>query len=563
MKYYYIGKQKYNGEEKYIYCNEEKMKFYATDDMIDFSDAPGNFRYIREKLRASEVTDQNLKNTLIIAYVAKKNSKKNNIIKRKLRRIKMTRKKLAIGAALILIATSPLIYKTTKQILNNKTEKELELSLDENKQFENYDTFGAAISSNMSISNNFKERLFKDFNALVFSDTQMLDKTRDEIAKRLKEYDFYDVTYANYDDALAYILFGKKSTINKCYAISLDRYANQEDDSIACLFGTLNIPMKNDITSDILVYGDDYYIDYLKDFYNVSKKDIKEIITLFEEILNEYDPEHRAALYNKCQSKISKLLTNYYKSKEEINDFDRHILVSDVFNGSYQVYDNIFSYYIKITHSSEEYESYTKYYDHRTHTDMSMYVYEKRLIDLINEKGTNLDYNDPDCRFLLYLYLLCYQDDLYYYNADLFNITSPDELARIIIKDAFSDEYGYVNTNKEFIYTYFTCGKIRARDLLRAISCHNSDTLSVALYVDLLNCLKKENYIDLTEYDEEIERSLRIIKKENEELYNEAIEALNNGTSMFGKLSFYPSYQEYNNNEVKKYIVEQKTPKRP
>ncbi len=88
----------------------------------------------------------------------------------------------------------------------------------------------------------------------------------------------------------------------------------------------------------------------------------------------------------------------------------------------------------------------------------------------------------------------------------------------------------------------------------------DEDTLLVALYVDTINCLKKESYLNEEDYNGYVKRELKYLEKTNEELYNEAIVALENETSLFERFGLLSNEQEYKNTIIKKYVLLQKYP---
>ncbi len=575
MKYLYIGKKKDNNKTKYIYCDERTMRFYAMDESFTNEDDGLEYLYDLmdedyedEHMQPFRIKNPDMIKALTLAYKARKlmgiRQKQEEAYKRinerdKIQKVKSSRRHMAVWLCFLLLATNQIVYAAASYYFNNKTKAAIEESLTEDKQFENYDAFGWALTDNETLSDDLREVLFSDFNRLIFSDTPILENDRDKIIKRIEKYDFTNLNRSNYLDALEYILFGKENTIKKCVASSLDRCANGDlDPSVSEMFGELTVALDKNMLDVIFVSGTSYFKEALANVYDVEKSDIDYVFSLLESYINSTDEEEKANYYTLYQDKVASFLSSYYMNKEELTEFDKIILASQIFGGDYYIDNNVFDDYIKVTHSSDDYESYTKYFDQTTKEDISMYVYQKKLTKLIEEKGTYLDYDDPDCRFLLYLYTLCYKDDLAYYNKDLFSVKSSQELTNIIISSVF-DEEGFTTVKKEFIYNYFTCGKVNGDDIIRCVNSLYDDAFSVSLYVDVVNCLKKEDYIKEGYYSSYVERELRGLERDNLELYNEAVSALENGDSLFDKLSFLPSYQAYKSDEVKKYILEQKS----
>lgn len=575
MKYLYIGKKKENNKTKYIYCDERTMRFYAMDESFTNEDDGLEYLYDLmeedyedEHMQPFRIKNPDMIKALTFAYKARKligvRQKQEEAYKRlnerdKIQKVKKSRRHMSVWLCCLLLATNQVVYTAASYYFNNKTKAAIEESLTEDKQFENYDAFGWALTDNETLSDDLREVLFSDFNRLIFSDTPILEKDRDKIIKRIEKYDFSDLNRSNYLDALEYILFGKENTIASGVASSLDRCANGDlDPSVSGMFGELTVAFDKNMLDVIFINGASNFKESLANIYCVEKKDIDDALFLLESYINSTDEEEKANYYTLYQEKVASFLSSYYKNKEELTEFDKIILASQIFGGDYYIDNNVFDAYIKVTHSSDDYESYTKYYDQTTKEDTSMFIYQGKLTKLIEEKGTNLDYNDPDCRFLLYLYALCYEDSLAYYNKELFDCTSAQALTNKIINSVF-DEEGFTTVKKEFIYNYFTCGKVNGDDIRRCVSSLHDDAFSIALYVDIINCLKKEDYIPEGYYSGYVERELRCLERENTELYNEAVNALENGESLFDKLSLLPSYQAYKSDEVKKYVLEQKS----
>lgn len=573
MKYLYIGKMKDNGKTKYIYYDEINNRFYAVLEKMPNED---DFEYIYElmpddfeedEMKPFRIKDNDMVKVLTVAYkviklfdIQEKNRKKQIKLKEKAKVIKAKkkRKRLAYYSAFFLLLASAGTIKLIDNHLEKKHAIAIEQSLTEDKQFENYDEFGESITINKTITDDLKEVLFSDFNSLSFSSVPILERNRNSITKRLEKYDFTGLDRSNYISALEYILFGKSSIINKCFTLSLDGYANGSlDNKVTSMFGSLMLPLETNMT-DIIFRDDGDFKNTLAEFYNVPKDKIDYILYILESYTKSTDDVEKNNLYTLYQNEVASLLSSYYQNKEELSEFDRIVLASQIFGGDYFIDNNIFDEYIKVTHSSKEYTSYTKYYEKSTKEDVSMLVYQEKLEELIKNKGTYLDYNDPDCRFLLYLYSLCYKDTLPYYNKELLSVKSPEELANLIISRVF-DEEGFVKVREEFIYNYLTSGKINPNDLANTYISLSEDALSASLYVDVINCLKYEEYIDSGCYLGYVEKELRKLQRNNEELYDEVSRSLENRESLFDKLSILPAYQSYKSENVKKYIREQKT----
>lgn len=573
MRYLYIGKKNEKDKIQYIYCDEIHLRFYAVDELIEddgleyiYELMPND--YEDENMRAYRITDSNLIKALTIALkirkameIKTKQIEEHKKTKEKIRvkEAKKLHKKLILVLSLIVLYSSIFTFEKIDEHISNKHQYLVEKALTEEQQFENYDTFGVSLIGNKTISDDMREILFADFNRLSFSNIPILEKDLSKITKRIDNYDFTGLDRTNYLNALEYIIFGNHDSIaNKCFISSLDQYANGElDKSLVYMFGELTIPLKINVP-DKIFDDDEKFKKYIAESYNVSKDKIDFILYILECYANSTDELEKKNYYTIYQRELASLFSIYYQNKEELSEFDRIVLASQIFGGDYYIDNNIFNKYIKVTHSSKEYTSYAKYYAQSTKEDVSMLVYQEKLEELIKNKGTYLDYSDPDCRFLLYLYTLCYKDNLPYYNNELLNVKSPDELANLIVKRVF-DTDGYVFLKKEFLYNYFTCGKINPDDIKRIYESLDNDALSVSLYVDVINCLKMEESIESNYYSGYLNKALSFLECNNEELYKEAKLSLETGESLFDNLSFFPAYQSYKSENVKKYIREQKT----
>lgn len=574
MKYFYLGKYKIGDNKTDIYCDENNLKFYALDESfeIDYLESEYLDDWMDDDcqdkgMERFEIKDSKLLHLLKQAYKSKKMVNKNirqKSINEKVRILK-TRKSQILTAKVLLVTllATPLIINPGKKAISLYRDNQIAVALTEDKKLENYDSFCEAIACNETISSELREILFNDFNSLVFSNTPILGNKNKAIIKRIVNYDFTGLDGSNYLHALEYVLFGKSSAIYKSVTVSLDAYANGNcNNSLSVMLGELTIPMDNSFLDALFLDGEEEYVRTVADYYHVDKSRIENLIHILDCYINSNSEDEKNHFYMLYQKNVASILTSYYKEKKEYSDFDRHVLASQIFDGNYTVDNNIFSDYIKINHKTREYELYSKYYDRSTKVEVSISIYRNKLVNLINKKGNNLDYNDPDCRFLLYLYYLCYSDDLSCCNKDLVDVTSAENLADLIINDVF-DENGYTTVRKEFIYSYFTSGKVNIDDLLKLIKTIDRDALSAGLYVDTVNCLKKEDYIKEGLYLGYVEKNLENLKElvtkntTNKELYLEIIAALENETSLFDKLSLLPGFQEYKNDKIKKYELEQ------
>lgn len=567
MKYFYLGKYKIGRETKNIYYSEEDDKFYATNLNLE------NKSEIVSKL--FEITNTAEIEALKIFYFYKKEYDKKmqeekiqeeierlnfeKIIQdedRKLNNIKCFGK---IGALLVAGAISVILLKEPLNSLKLHYKNALisDAKKDE-KQEEIYNKFREAISANKTISKELYNILINNFNALKSADAPLLDNQVKAIIKRLNDYDFSYINKTNYIDTFEYILFGKRGPIYKGIVYSLDDYANNSISADANLFGDLSVAYNYYLLDITLIDGERGYIKELAMCYHTNEKNIEDLLDMlnsYYECENDSDKENIKRLY---YEKLSGILTNFFKNKENLTDLDRNILGSQIFMGPNILINNLFNDCISISYECEEYGLYDRYFDRIYGLDISKYVYREKLETLISEKGNNLDYNNPDSRFLIYLYLLCYKDNISYHNGDLVNCKTSEELADLIVKRLFDDE-GFTTINPEFIYGYLTNGTINTNDLENEINLTDSfqlDALEIALGVEYINCLKKECPKE-NKGEDYLERDFAHLKYIDEDIYNLIAEALKKDESIFINFKMLPISQEYKSEKIKKYILKQ------
>lgn len=573
MRFILIGTHKTSDKTFNILCDEDSLRFYAlaeeADDeeeleyLYDLMSDKSIQEVIEEKLKPYEITNPNMIEALKCAYRTKKEYDLTQAIKKlgakaKVERTRKNRRKNISYLLILALFGTGFVGDYANSLAVKHHKEAIEESLTNEKEFENYDAIGWALTDNETISNELREVLFNDFNTLVFSDTPMIENRRNKIIKRLENYDFTNLDKTNYQSALEYILFKDSNILNYCFISSLDECANDLPNSEGTImFGALTYPFKDEVKNILFVSGEKECIKLLANHYNVTEEEIEEIISLIELYTNSTDEDEKVNIYETYQKRLAELLTTYYKNKEEITQFDRYVLASTIFGGDYIITNNVFNEHIWVTHSSDNYEKYTKYYNRYSGEDESMSIYKRKLESLIEKKGSNLDYNDPDCRFLLYLYNFCFQDTFSDRNKDLLSVSSKEELANLIVSRLFvEDDTSFIYIKKEFIYNYFTSGKICEEDIINLVRRLDRDTLSAALYVDTINCLKKEEYINIQDYLQYIEQELNVLKFE-EDLYYQVLNSLQNGESLFSEFSILPQYQDYKDPNIKKYILEQ------
>lgn len=576
MRYEYVASCKSDNDQFIIYRDSVTKKFYAVESNYEIEDP--DLDYIidysfntqeDESLKSNEITNKNMIKALEEVYQIGKHNYIKNKIEARNERIKEEKKIyrrniiLLIHLVTSLLIARPHVSMAVQEFRNNHHLKQIEASLDNDNQFTVYYSFCESLIINKTLSDDLLKTLFKDFNRLVFSDTPIFENNADAINKRLREYDFTNLNETNYESALEYIIFGRKTAVSKCATLSLISYANNCENDVSMLFGELTLPFcDKDILETIITKNDKAYIKEVSEYYSVSEDKVETALNLLKHYAESTDWTEKIELKAAYQKIIHDILTSYYVDRGILTEFDHLVLASEIYDGTQNVYNNIFSDYITVSHSSREYPLYKRYFSKElSKKEVSMNIYKDKLTTLIEEKGDNLDYNDPDCRFMLYLYTLCINDSIISQNKDLLSSETAEDIAEIIINDVFDNE-GSTRINKEFLYTYFTCGKININDLRNYLQLDERDGLSVSLYVDFLNCLKKEDYISETEYSGIVDKVISNLKLINYRLVGTMEESLNSGESMFEEFKLLPQIQEYKEESVKKLVVEQKYPQK-
>ena len=581
-KFVYVG----GFNNKDVFYSEERCEFYAVDENFfnlkeaqDF-EVPSSF-FTPEKLEelaSVRVTDESELKTFKYMYqMVKKYQKWEKLykVRDKIRESAYSispemRKDIYKYFGTSIIFTLIAIYgyiktESLRESLIASYEEKVDKFYEENQTDEdNLRDFNAAIDANSTISEELKIALKSDFKVLVESDIYIphivwpKSYRVDGICKRLANTDFTNYDEYNYTEELAYILFKNKDIIAISIAHQLDECANNREPSTSSiLFGTLYTEDKTELLTDIFNFGTDKYIDNMAKYYNVDKKEIKELVHLMENYNNAENSEEKESAEKSFYAKLANILSNYYRDKNNIREIDKYILASQVYNGEFRYSNNLFSNTFKITYNDPTYGPYDLYYDTQTHTDVSETIYFEKLVELIREKGEKLDYNDPDSRFLFYLTALACDDKLYYYYDEVTDTKTPEELARVIYDRVFSENEGFTNLKPQVLYAYFSNGNIYIEDIHREMNIPDDNAFSLALYAEYDKCLRidvQEGNLSEEDYEYRLEWALEWLARDGEEIYNILTNAINNNTSLFSELKLCPFEFSYASEDIKKYI---------
>ncbi|MDE6141136.1 MAG: hypothetical protein K2G03_00895, partial [Bacilli bacterium] len=382
---------------------------------------------------------------------------------------------------------------------------------------------------------------------------------------------FHDITEDNHIFALSKIIFDDDYSIYLGLTYQLDDMANEKDaiyNFDSYIFGYLSLGVKKDVMKETVLFGKDKYIDILAETYNVTPKEIKELTDLLDNYYHS-SKEEQSKIYQEYVKKLGDILVRFYQTKGKLNEYEQFVLVSDIYNSkivsaadilkTVDINNNLFNDLIVINVRDISYGNYNLYFDSKTHADITTLIYQEKLIDLLKNKGENLDYDDPDARFLVYLYVLAYEDKFTMKDRkELFSSPNAEELARYIIESNFDNDYA-IEMHFEFLYGYFSNGKINFREMIDEIYGFSDDALSISLFIEYERCLKHEvleGRLSEDAYQEQYDKLKERIAWGNDEIIEFVENAINNDESMFTDFNLPFSNIEYANDEIKKYTYE-------
>lgn len=573
--------------KKYIYYYKERDEFYISDaysfSEFEYPEIDEEFEIVKftdeqeKKLKETKVTDENLIKELREYYekykkdeeLHQKNLKRvrNRIEKykknyeKKNRLIKQLRYGITIAGTL---AIASVLTKEIRANIVNKIYDGIYVNHLANQNDEKHLTLlKDALNSNETINDELKSLLNADIDLLIERDIYISDILKfEDICNRLKETDFTNYNVDNYQDLLAKILFNKENIIPISLAYQLDEAANNKEASeLSLLFGSLTSGVDADLINDYYFYGENKFISDLAKHYEVSNSELKNLLNLLSSYYEASNPDEKSSYANEFKKKFSFILTNYYRHKWGSNNLDKYTLASQIFNGEFTLKNNLFLDYTVITYDDSNYGTYDLYFD-RNGVDISPSIYYEKLVNLIKEKGNDLDYQDKDCRFLMYLVIMCYDDGLYSDYEYLTSSTTPEELADKIMATVFSSD-GFTDQRVQVLYSYFTSGFLDSYAIAREVGSPHPDALSLAFFQEFYRCLMLDHengYLsdeDFAWYNDYLDRLIfndTIRSKEQYAGYNILADILGTDESLFASLKLYPFTYSYTPGDIKKYI---------
>lgn len=557
-KYIYLG----TFGNRFLFYNETKDEFYSSEDEI-----------LNEE-KAVLINNPNEIKALKIAYESIKNYEKkekdlNKAIKslnkrdREEKLANNRRKNIFIFYSFItltLIAFHSEIQTLASHLSETFEEVVDAYHMSNQNDEEHLNSFKSSIDANSTMSEDLKEIFKNIFANLVESDAFIRNHQVKEMCHRFKNFNFENYDESNYLNALPYIIFGENNGFNKLVSKSLAESASDlEPSEESLMFGLLNILGDGESLTQIFIGGKDNYIEDLAKTYNVSESEINDLLNLIISYSESKDEAARAKIKNEYYQKLGSMLLDYYRNKRDYSSIDYLTLSSQVFDGNFNINNNIFINQIVINVDNPTYGEYYLYYDAKTGEDISYLVYYEKLVELINNKGNNLDYDDPDSRFLIYLMYLTYTDswDFEYYEFE--DINTSEDLAKKFINNIFYGSYGRVSVNPAFLYAYLSNGKINIPDIIGEVKNLETNAFSVALFKELDSCIRidlNKSNMSYDDYNEVLVKKLDNLKENDENLYNLLMNSIVDDTSFFTEFKLSPFTYTLSSGDIKKYIYE-------
>lgn len=557
-KYIYLG----TFGNRFLFYNETKDEFYSSEDEI-----------LNEE-KAVLITNPNEIKALKIAYESIKNYEKkekdlNKAIKslnKKDREEKLAnnrRKNIFIFYSFITLTL--IAFHSEIQTLASHLSETLEEVVDayhmsNQNDEEHFNSFKSSIDANSTMSEDLKEIFKNIFANLVESDAFIRNHQVKDMCHRFKNFNFENYDESNYLNALPYIIFGENNGFNKLVSKSLAESASDlEPSEESLMLGLLNILGDGESLTQIFIGGKDNYIEDLAKTYNVSESEINDLLNLIISYSESKDGNFRDETKKAYYQKLGSILLDYYHNKGDYSSIDYLVLSSQVFDGNFNINNNIFTNLVVINVDDPTYGKYSLYYDAKTGEDISYLVYYEKLVELINNKGNNLDYDDPDSRFLIYLMYLTYTDswDFEYYEFE--DINTSEDLAKKFINNIFYGSYGRVSVNPAFLYAYLSNGKINIPDIIGEVKNLETNAFSVALFKELDSCIRidlNKSNMSYDDYNEVLVKKLDNLKENDENLYNLLMNSIVDDTSFFTEFKLSPFTYTLSSGDIKKYIYE-------
>lgn len=467
-KYQLVGQMKNVDKLENIYRNNKNGRMFVVGENI------------------TEITSEDEKKALNILW--------HNFEKNK-------RKKVVTRVSILGVVSSLVIGVTGFTIINKEHIEYVNKIVHEQDNDITEDYIMSSLKGNKTVDPLMKkgiEFLINSFTKEIISQEEIYIDKYININKRIADYDFSNLTIMaganDYIDMMCDIFCGNRFIESKMLMRQFyEQLMGLEISDASKIFGYLNVPVKGNVVNSISDARNSRkdYVDVLKEASLLTDEEILDILECLEKYNNKSITKE--VMYLKLRHILIPSLTQNYNHW----NIDKLALISEIFDGPVSITNNIFSDQYNILYKDSEYGDYKMYIDKATDISLDYKYYHDKLTKLLEEKGNNLDYEDQDTRFLVYLYTLMRLSNRY--DDVIFENKTPGELATLMMED------GLYSVNKKFIYAYLTNGTINFEDLFSSIRLYNLDALSLAMFQEVNICLREElaaRKLDPVEYND-------------------------------------------------------------
>lgn len=578
----YLGKYLKTDDIYQIYYNPELDKYYSLPNEVltKIKEANKGLEVIADlmpndfeepELIPYEITDTNEIKALNIFYqkrvslIKEENERKEKEIKEKEKQTRI-RKGIFCGALIItFLASLKGLYNKYEEQIKASTNKYINnLSTEEDKKNAYLKDITDALTLNETLNDDIKSLWINDFTSLFSRDIFIPKHKVKDIISSINNGDYSKATLDNHIIFLSSLIFNDNNYPFYGITMQLDEYANNLEPRKSSIdFAYLYLNLNDDILNQIFL-GNDRIYSVISSSLNASESTIEDTL---KGIKYTYDTDEETyEFYHSNVSKvIGNILVNYYKGKGKLSEFDQLVLGSNLFNPTSDniiIKYNIFSDIITVTINDATYGEYNLYFDRETKANITKVIYQEKLTNLIKEKGSNIDYNDSDCRFIIYLYYLSYIDKISYdVDEELINPESIEEFSSYLINSVFDDGIltgdNFVHLNPEVLYSYFTNGNISFPDILKRIRSLANNEFAMTLFTEFERALKHDlllGNITTEEYNNQFSEVTYWLTRRNPDLYNYLKSSINQDVSLVDNFTIPLDSNSCEESEVKDLI---------
>ncbi len=348
----------------------------------------------------------------------------------------------------------PIEDQNYKDIIEASNDSQFEMSATK-------DYLVTSLNNNMTIDKNTKKELLPYIEKIANS--YLADANIDysiALSNRLKNYDFTNVQEVDYPRVLGYLLCGDDELATylgyQLYDTVKDTKSTESE-----VMGLITLPKRINIFGKYLA-SNDKLIDILAKEYDLSKNDKQDLQETLEGLLRQ--DLSKAQTYHR----LKPIIMNYYQDVEP-DTIDNYILGSQMFYGDFEIFNNSFDSMVTVNTNDKQYGTYAKYYDRYESNgvapellyDCTDMEYIKRIKLLIDKYQDNLNYDEIDCRFLMYLYTLTRMNDE--------QITDYSKIDNYVMAAHMYNTLKESGLDMRFIASYFSNGNINYEELFKNI----------------------------------------------------------------------------------------------